>query len=398
MNNENHQEKKVIMKKQVLVVGVLGLASLVLAACGGQSAAAATPVAPTAEQAAVNTRSIGAEGTLEPVQSVELSFGIGGEVAEVLVKGGEAVKAGDVIARLDSAAQRNAVAQAEAALAVAQANLAKYQNDLPQQIAAAEAEIKAATAQIAASAAQRDRSVELTQAEAALAQAVYAQQQAQTAYDRILEREQLGTTEETARLALNTAKMNTEAAQQRVNQLRSGSAIDRADGAQIAAATARRDAAQARLDQLKAELEGKTDSTFAAAVKQAEVAVQSAKTALDDTELRAPFAGTIAQLNFKQGERVTPGSIKVVLADLSGWQITTDDVTEAKVPSIEIGQPVRITIDALPELELKGAVEAIGAVAQLKGGDVTYPVQIRLIDTDARLRWGMTAAVDFSSQ
>ena len=386
-----------IMKKQMVVIGLLGLASLVVTACSG-SASAATPAATTAEPALVNTRSISAEGALEPAQSVELSFGVGGEVAEVLVNEGATVKAGDVIARLDSAAQHNALAQAEAALAVAEANLAKYQNDLPQQIAAAEAEIKAATAQIAAGAAQRDRSAELTQAEAALAQAVYAQQQAQTAYDRVLEFKKLGTTEETARLALNTAKMNAAAAQQRVNQLKSGSAIDRADGAQIAAATAQRDAAQARLDQLKAELEGKTDSTLAAAVKQAEVAVQSAKTALADTELRAPFAGTVAQLNFKQGERVTPGAVKVVLADLWGWRIITDDLTEAKVPSIAIGQPVKITIDALPELELQGEVESIGSVSQLKGGDVTYPVKIQLIDNDARLRWGMTAAVDFSAE
>jgi HlyD family secretion protein len=388
----------VIMKKQVVVVGLLGLASLVMTACGGSTATAATPVATATVPATVDARSISAEGSLEPVQSVELSFGIGGEVAEVLVKEGAAVKAGDVIARLDSAAQRNAVAQAKAALALAQANLAKYQNDLPQQIAAAEAEIKAATAQIAAGSAQRDRSVQLTQAEAALAQAVYAQQQAQTAYNRVLEFEQFGTTEETARLALNTAKMNTEAAQQRVNQLKSGSSIDRADGAQIAAATARRDAAQAHLDQLKAELAGKTESTFVAVVKQAEAAVQSAKTALADTEMRAPFAGTLAQLNFKPGERVTPGAIKVVLADLSDWRITTDDLTEAKVPAIQIGQPVKIIIDALPELELQGEVESIGAVAQLKGGDVTYPVKIKLIDNDARLRWGMTAAVDFAQE
>jgi HlyD family secretion protein len=388
-----------IMKKQMVVVGLLGLASLVVTACSG-SASAATPAASGAGVpiAAPAAQSLGAEGALEPAQSVELSFGIGGEVAEVLVKEGDTVKAGDVIARLDSAAQRNAVAQAEAALAVAQANLAKYQNDLPQQIAAAEAQIKTANAQIAAGAAQRDRSVQLTQAEAALAQAVYAQQQAQTAYDRVLEFKKFGTTEETARLALNTAKMNTEAAQQRVDQLKSGSAIDRADGAQIAAAAAQRDAAQARLDQLKAEAEGRSESTFAATVKQAEAAVKSAQTALADTELRAPFAGAIAQLNFKQGERVMPGAIKVVLADLSGWRITTDDLTEAKVPSIQIGQPVKITIDALPELELRGEVEAISAVSQLKGGDVTYPVKIRLIDNDARLRWGMTAAVDFTAE
>ncbi|HSD83315.1 MAG TPA: biotin/lipoyl-binding protein, partial [Anaerolineae bacterium] len=350
------------MKKQVIAVSLLGLASLALTACGGATAAAAAPTK-------VNSSSLSAEGKLEPLQSVELSFGINGAITEVLVKEGATVNAGDVIARLDSTAQRNAVAQAEAALAVAQANLAQYQNDLPQQIAAAEAQIKAANAQIAAGAAQRDRRVELTQAEAALAQAVYAQQQAQTAYDKVLEFKKYGTTEETARLALNTAKMNAEAAQARVKQLKSGSAIDRADGAQIAAATAQRDAAQAHLDQLQAEADGKTESTFAAAAKQAEVTVQSAKTALADTELRAPFAGTIAQLNFKQGERVTPGAIKVVLADLSGWRLTTDDLTEAKVPAIKIGQPVKVTTDALPGLELKGEVEAIGAVSQLKGGD-----------------------------
>ena len=385
------------MKKQIVVVGLLGLVSLMLAACSGSTAAAATPAATPAASTAVNTRSIGAEGALEPVQSVELSFGVGGEVSEVLVSEGEAVKAGDVIARLDSTTQRNAVAQAEAALAVAQANLAQYQNDLPQRIAAAEAQIKTANAQIAAGAAQRDRSVELTQAEAALAQAVYAQQQAQTAYNKVLEYKKLGTTEETARLALNTAKMNAEAAQARVDQLKSGSAIDRADGAQIVAATAQRDAAQALLDQLKAEADGKTDSTFAAAVKQAAAAVQSAQTALDDTELRAPFAGTIAQLDFKQGERVTPGTIKVVLADLSSWRITTDDLTETKVPAIKIGQAVKVTVDALPGVELKGQVELIGAVSQLNSGDVTYPVKIKLIDNDARLRWGMTAVVDFSA-
>ena len=56
----------------------------------------------------------------------------------------------------------------------------------------------------------------------------------------------------------------------------------------------------------------------------------------------------------------------------------------------------RIAFDAVPGLSLKGEVESIGAVSQLKSGDVTYPVKIKLIDNDARLRWGMTAAVDFT--
>lgn len=58
-------------------------------------------------------------------------------------------------------------------------------------------------------------------------------------------------------------------------------------------------------------------------------------------------------------------------------------------------QAVTIKVDALPELALKGIVDSIGAVSQLKSGDVVYPVKIKLIDNDPQLRWGMTVAVTF---
>jgi len=51
--------------------------------------------------------------------------------------------------------------------------------------------------------------------------------------------------------------------------------------------------------------------------------------------------------------------------------------------------------DALPDVELKGEVESISSVAQVKSGDVVYPVKIKLLENDPRLRWGMTAAVTF---
>jgi hypothetical protein len=44
---------------------------------------------------------------------------------------------------------------------------------------------------------------------------------------------------------------------------------------------------------------------------------------------------------------------------------------------------------------LKGEVESISSVAQLKSGDVVYPVKIKVTEGDPRLRWGMTAAVTF---
>jgi len=118
------------MKKLVLLV-LIGI-GLVLTGCSSNTpvvAATPTVVAPVKDNSAIK-----AEGKLEPVQSVKLSFAAGGEVAEVLVKEGDMVKAGDVIARVKSDAQQAAVTRAEAGVAAAKASEAKYIEQLPQQI------------------------------------------------------------------------------------------------------------------------------------------------------------------------------------------------------------------------------------------------------------------------
>ena len=126
------------------------------------------------------------------------------------------------------------------------------------------------------------------------------------------------------------------------------------------------------------------------------LSLAAAKTAVTDTELRAPLAGTIAKLDVKPGETAAPGLSIGILADFSGWQIVTDDLTEIKVPNIAEGQPVIVTFDALPELELKGRVDSIGTLFQTNSGDIVYPVKVKLIEVDPRLRWGMTAALEFT--
>ncbi len=369
---------------------LLGSMAVLLAACSGTPTATATPtIAPVKDSAGIK-----AEGKLKPMQSVNLSFAAGGEVAEVLVNEGDAVKTGDVIARVKSDVQQAAVARAEAGVAAAKAGQAKYLEQLPQQIAAAEAEIRSAEAQIAASAAKRNDPAAIAAAEAAVYQAKVSQQAAEDAYQKVLDNKRYGPTEEQARLVVETAKRATQAAELRLKQLKSGSAVQ-ATGAEIEAAQARLAAAQARLDQLKAEVNGQPNPTYAAAIQQAEAALQSAKTAMADTELRAPFAGTLAQLNVKAGETAAPGVPVTMLADFSGWQVETNDLTEIKVPNIRAGQAVVVTFDALPELELKGAVESIGVLYQTSSGDIVYPVKIKLIESDPRLRWGMTASVEF---
>lgn len=261
-----------------------------LTACGG-APAAATPAAAETLAPVKDTAATSAEGKLEPVQFANLSFATGGDVAEVLVKEGDAVKAGDVIARLRADSYQAAIAQAEAGVAAAQANEAKYKEQLPQLIAAAEADVRSAQAQVASASARRSNQAEIAAAEAALTQAQVNEEQTQDAYDHIIKTNQLGRTEEQARLILENAKRATEAAQTRLNQLKS----DRTNSANLTAASAQLTAAQTNLEQLQAEANGKPNPTYAAAIQQAEAALQSTKARMAEAELRAPFNGTVAQ-------------------------------------------------------------------------------------------------------
>lgn len=376
------------------LAGLTLILAVFAAACG--SAPAATTPTPTALPPVVDAAGTTAEGNVEPLQYANLSFAIGGEVAEVLVKEGDAVKAGDVIARLRTDELQGAIAQAEAGVATAKANEAKYKEQLPQQIASAAADVQSAQAQIAGASAKRANDAEVAAAEAALAQAQLNQKQAEDAYKRVIDRKLFGPTEEQARLVVENAKRATEAAQIRLDQLKRGSPSDRANAASFAAATAQLEAAQANLAQLQSEANGQPNPTYAAAIQQAEAALQSAQARLPDAEMRAPFAGTVAQLTIKVGETVAPGAPIAILADLAGLQVVTNDLTEIKVPAVNVGQKVTVKADALPDQAFNGEVVSIGALYQEKSGDIVYPVKIKLLDADPRLRWGMTVNVTFT--
>lgn len=381
-------------KRILIIISVLVIAAVVINACGAQQPTP-TPQAEAQPVEAADAPTV-AEGKLLPLQWASLSFNTSGQVAEILVKEGDTVKAGDVIARLRNETLQAAVAEAEAALATAKANQANYLAQLPWQIAATEAQIKSAQSQATSASASRNNAAAIKDAESALAQARYQQQQIETALNILYEYNKAnGSRAKDVRQQLDNAIKATKAAEANLAALKAGSPNDRAASAQMGAASASEQAAQAKLNQLQAEASGKATDTFAAAIKQAEAAVLAAKLALSDTELRAPFNGTVAELDIKAGEQAAAGTPAVVLADLSGWTIETDDLTEIKVPSIKADQAVTIKVDALPELALKGIVDSIGAVSQLKSGDVVYPVKIKLIDNDPRLRWGMTVAVTF---
>jgi multidrug resistance efflux pump len=123
--------------------------------------------------------------------------------------------------------------------------------------------------------------------------------------------------------------------------------------------------------------------------------VEQARAAQAETELRAPFAGVIAELSILPGEQTAPGATVATLADFSTWLVETTDLTEVSVVSVQPGDSVMIGLDAVPGLELPGEVVRISPVGKDQRGDITYTVFLRPLQTDARLRWNMTAAITF---
>jgi multidrug resistance efflux pump len=107
----------------------------------------------------------------------------------------------------------------------------------------------------------------------------------------------------------------------------------------------------------------------------------------------APISGKIVDLKPKAGEWVRTGEPVVVIADDTDWVVETEDLTEIDVINIHVGQAATIELDALPGVTLTGEVDSIKDLAEEKRGDVTYTVVLNLLETDPRLRWGMTTLV-----
>jgi HlyD family secretion protein len=379
-----------------------------------------------------------AEARVVPVQYAALSLPDGGQVAEVLIAEGDRVEAGQLLLRVEAAQQAAAVAQAEAslqrtqaqlnafkagprpqeidaaraALAAARAGLARInQAARPEQVSAAEAALAAAQARLQKVLEGQDED-EITIAAADLRRAEVVLQQAQWAYDQVAYGADVGASPEAAQLEEATLNYQTALASYHIavqgpSRAEVAAAQAEVAGAQAELATLRQGPTEAELAAAEAEIErawadlelllaGARPETIAGAeadVAAAEAVLAQARAALAETELRAPFAGSVAALDAKVGEHVSPGTPVVQLADLSGWQLETEDLTELDVVRIVPGTPVTITVDAMPELELAGQVSRIQAIGEDKHGDMTYTVTIQPQGAAGRLRWNMTTAV-----
>ena len=397
--------------KKINIVS-LWILIVTLAACNSTTPVTPTPTTSTQKVAAV----VSASGKVLPARWVNLSFRAGGPIVDLKVQTGDTVKADGLIAQLDDVDAKLAVAQAEATLAVAQAQLAQLKAGArPQEIAQAEqavAQAEAARQGASAQLAQLKagaRSADIAAAEAALAQAAAQRKVAQDAYDKITKCYDyvkngkkdsicpgLGTPEEQARAALAAANEAYTAAQKRVDQLKAGATRNEiaAADANVAAALAQVEQSKAQRDLLKAGASLEAIAVADAGVKQAQVAVDTAKAQLAKMQIVAPFDGTAGTVLARQGELASPGQPIVTLGDLTSLRIETTDLSEVDVARVKVGQPVKVTFDALPGKTLTGKVTRIAPMSTPGQSAVNYSVTVELDQLDPALRWGMTAFVD----
>lgn len=312
--------------KKITILPVLVLIMVLLTACGAK--AEQPPVVTQDSQPAM----IIAEGRLMPGIYLDQSFSLPGQVEEVLVKEGDKVETGQVLAKL--------VKSPEVQLALARAQqevlLSQQALDLLKETAA----------------------VNLTQAQLAL---VETRSQVNTAQENyILEASEKNKT------TLDAAKAALAQAQGNLNKLEQGGGV--------------------APDQLAAAL---------ARLASANAALASAQATLDAHELKATMAGTVVNVVIQAGQIISAGQYSMTIADVSSWIVKTDNVTENEVVNLTVGQKTTVILDALPGSLLNGEVSEISSRYQEKRGDITYTVTITLSDVAPAMRWGMTAAVQF---
>ncbi|MCA9927976.1 MAG: efflux RND transporter periplasmic adaptor subunit [Anaerolineales bacterium] len=341
----------------------------------------------------------------------------------------ETAESGLLAAQTGLEAAQIGVTSAQAQLALTQAG------PTAAQIALSEKSVAAADAVITQAAGSRDAAVEeASSAEVSAAQAQLQAAQAQydaalKSYQPILQSDKPDDdVREQAQLQLNAALANLQSAQANLDEVLAGAKAGErtAAAAGVQVAVNQRDAAQAQLDLLltgakpeqiaiaeagvtqaeaavtEAELRLASAETAVeqanAALTEAEAALAAAQSALEKRTLTAPFAGTVASIPVKVGQVVSPGVPVLMMADMTGWQIETTDLTELSVVTIEKGFDVDVTIDAFPGETFSGQVTDISSVSDLVRGDVTYVVTVALDNNvDAPLRWGMTAFITIDS-
>lgn len=256
-----------------------------------------------------------------------------GRVISVNVREGDVIKAGEVIATLDDAQARAAVADAEARVSMAerqvpvlQAQLRQAQLGTEQANVGASGDVSAAQSQVAAANAQ------LSQAQAAQKLAAYNERMAKNLYSTgdvsELQRNRAVSDAQQAEATLEAARQRAQAAQ---GQLKSATAA-------LSNAPMREQQAAAVSGQITQQ-----NSAVSAALAN----LDQARANLRDLTIRAPFTGTVLTRTAEPGEVLAAGTPVVTLLNLEKVYLR-GFIPEGEIGRVKLGQSARVFLDSNP--------------------------------------------------
>ena len=124
-------------------------------------------------------------------------------------------------------------------------------------------------------------------------------------------------------------------------------------------------------------------------LRGAELSMQSTQDTMNNYTITSPISGTIIEKAAKVGDALSTGSDLCTIYDLSYLEMTIN-VDELQVSSLSVGQTVQVTADAVQDKTYEGVVTRVSMKGDTSGGTTTYPVTVRIDETDG-LRPGMNA-------
>lgn len=352
---------------------IIGLALIVGGVTVYKMRQASVPETEAPPLAMPEIKTVTALGRLEPSgEIIEISASSGSEgnrIEKLLVKQGDQIKVGDVIAVLDSRDRLQAAFnQAQEQVRVAEANLALVK------AGAKTGEIQAQQAAIARIQIERDNNIAAQTAMVARMQAEL--NNAQVEYQRYQTLYQDGAISASQRdsryLTLETAKKQLAEAQANLNRIKSGQQEQIAE-------------AKATLDQI-AEVRPVDVAVAEAELREAQAAVQTAQAELDQAYITSPQTGTVLKIMTRPGE-VVASDEGIVRIGQTSQMYAVAEVYQSDIGKVKLGQKVGVTSGALAK-KLTGTVDSIGLEVERQevvNTDPTANIDAKVVEVKIKL-------------
>lgn len=393
---------------KLTMIGVLSLAAIGAAGYFGyfgfqppspsQAAAQETPPATVPVENGSVRQLVSAPGQLVETQQTNLTVGVEGQIDEVTVRPGDAVKKGQALARLgDQGQYEAAVAAARVDLLTARQELEELRANAPKETADAhQALIQAKDAYEKAK--TLVQALKYPRASQERLDGVYADYQlalqnvaiSQDIFDNVA-----GIARDNP-MYVDALKRLTDAQKEKDRQLGLYNWLTakptekdiEETNAKLEQATAVYDNAQRKYERVKNGPDSMTLELAQAKVADKEQQLAQAQDDLAHVTLTAPFDGVITDVKIKVGDQVTPVAVVMTLSNSNALEAQVT-VVEEDYSLIQPGQSVQLYFDAQPDAQVTGHVTRI-VPSRTDSTQPQYPVYIEIDQMPPRVAAGMS--------